>query len=609
MAKNSKQKTEQIRSSKSIEKKIEWTDQDLQTTFSSKDPEIIVDDYPLEDPAVFWINEKSIFCRLNWGLWSLVNLRRPNQFELFSNANRCQLIHPVKNAIAPIYHIHGLPKEIFKNFKKIGYDAPQVRMADYEAGENSDTSESKLSFRDKCIKQIKEITGSWDVTDLSEDNDPKGFSPIFTTTEEVILLFSIVEQFDPGDLDEIAQRLQRWGTVVKDSAPGKPIIFGIVCSNATCCQIESRLKEEQFAFIRVLRCESLKEDLIDVLIETAEKNFENLVEKLKGRYLIIDLTDFSVELRSDVPEGGWTDEYKTSKLVLRYIPSGRFMMGSPEDELGRRSDETLHPVALTEPYYIGAFQLTERQYELITGEKIPREDPNDPNSLPFSISDVNYDVLPMRNLSYDMIRGKNKGSQWPVGKDVDEDSILGILRKKTGLKFDLPTEAQWEKACRAGTETAFNNGTNITNTDHDKNLDPIAHYYKNCDEQDLMLDGEVFIPADDEPHAPEPVGSFLPNAWGLYDMHGNVGEWCLDWYGPLGSAHEYDPEGPESGTSRVIKGGDWVDLAYQCRSASRIGVKPDYDEFREDYRIDPYYFMLIGYTFRLAISFKDLFNK
>ena len=117
MAKNSKQKTEQTRSSKSIEKKIEWTDQDLQTTFSSKDPEIIVDDYPLEDPAVFWINEKSIFCRLNWGLWSLVNLRRPNQFELFSNASCCQLIHPVKNAVAPVYHVQGLPKEIFKNLK------------------------------------------------------------------------------------------------------------------------------------------------------------------------------------------------------------------------------------------------------------------------------------------------------------------------------------------------------------------------------------------------------------------------------------------------------------------------------------------------------------
>ena len=426
MAQKAKNIKGKPRSHKTSEKKIEWTDRDLQTTFSIKEPEIIAGNYPLKDPAVFWINEKSVFCRLNWALWGQVKLRRPDQFRLFSNASLCQLIHPVKNAVVPVYHIPELPSDIFKNFKN---GVPPVYAKDREAGE---ASGSKLSFRDECLKQINEISKVLDekicFDALDEDDDFERFSPIYAITDQGFLLFYIAEHCEPGDLDEIARRLKQLEAALKDTAPEKPVTFGIVCTNETSRRIEGRLKEKRFSFIKIIKRETLKEDLMDVFLDVCETYLESLGKDFNLRYMILDLTNYSIELKSDVPEGGWTDEYKTSKLVLRYIPSGRFMMGSPEDELGRSEDETRHPVTLTQPFFIGVFPLTERQYELITGTEVTSGGPGGKPK-----SKKSQKVFSMRFLSYDMIRGRNAGSKWPVGKDVDKDSVLGILWKKSKL--------------------------------------------------------------------------------------------------------------------------------------------------------------------------------
>ena len=139
---------------------------------------------------------------------------------------------------------------------------------------------------------------------------------------------------------------------------------------------------------------------------------------------------------------------------------------------------------------------------------------------------------------------------------MDSGSFLGKLRAKTGQTFDLPTEAQWEYACRAGTTTALNTGKNLTSTGWDYAMDEAGRYSYN------QKDGKGGYSEHTK------VGSYLPNAWGLYDMHGNVGEWCLDWYtAGIGSSAVTDPKGPNSGEYRVVRGGGWYGNAQSCRSA------------------------------------------
>ena len=266
-------------------------------------------------------------------------------------------------------------------------------------------------------------------------------------------------------------------------------------------------------------------------------------------YMIIDLsggsnaTSFAVSYLDDVPEGGWTEEYKTTKLVLRKVKGGKFIIGSPEDELGRSDNEVQHEVTLTKDFYIGVFEITQKQYEVIAG--------NNPSS-------ITGDARPVETVSYDMIRGGQKGRQWPWNSDVDETSFLGILRAKTDKAFDLPTEAQWEYACRAGTDTALNNGTNLTNEWSDGNMNKLGRYEFN------QNDGKGGY----SQHTV--VGSYLPNAWGLYDMHGNVWEWCLDGSEEWTDEPVTDPTGSGS-NYRIIRGGGWSwgRFAYRCRSAYR----------------------------------------
>ncbi len=261
-------------------------------------------------------------------------------------------------------------------------------------------------------------------------------------------------------------------------------------------------------------------------------------------YMILDLNDYSVSYLDDVPSCGWTDEYKTEKLVLRYIPAGSFVMGSPEDELGRRDDEKQHKVTLAKPFYMGIFQVTQKQYELITG---------------MNPACYKGEMRPVEYVSYYMLRGREKGSRWPENNLVDEYSFLGILRAKAGLEFDLPTEAQWEYACRAGTNTAWNNGTNSTNAEKDPELDKLGRYRFNggvCNESDELIGHSA-------------VGSYLPNAWGLYDMHGNVWELCLDWYGEYTNDEARDYKGAQSDCLCVLRGGSWLNFSYVCRSAYR----------------------------------------
>ncbi|MBO5792506.1 MAG: SUMF1/EgtB/PvdO family nonheme iron enzyme [Lentisphaeria bacterium] len=217
-------------------------------------------------------------------------------------------------------------------------------------------------------------------------------------------------------------------------------------------------------------------------------------------------------------------------LEMVKIKAGTFTMGSPEGELGRHGTEKQHQVTLTKDYWLGKFEVTQAQYEAIMG--------NNPSSY--------------------------KGSNRPVEKVSWEDAkeFCNKLNERyagklpTGYRFDLPTEAQWEYACRAGTTTALNNGTNLTSESECSNLNEVGWYDKNC--------GSAGHKA---------VGQKRPNNWGLYDMHGNVLEWCRDWYAPY-TGDATDPTGPTSGSYRVYRGGCWRYSAKGCRSAVRFCIIP-----------------------------------
>ncbi len=274
-------------------------------------------------------------------------------------------------------------------------------------------------------------------------------------------------------------------------------------------------------------------------------------KKKRGtQYMVVDLETGKTRYTNKAPDLS-NDTCRTNELWLHWIPAGTFTMGSPKDELGRaevyNSDgsddsEALHEVTLTSGYWLGIFEVTQRQWTLIMG--------NNP-------SEFKGDTRPVECVSYNDIRGKKKGAGWPSrGHEVDDGSFLGKVRTKTGLAFDLPTEAQWEYACRAGTTTALNSGKNLTNEDKCPNMAEVGRYGGRHSDGKGGYDKHT------------KVGSYKPNAWGLYDMHGNVDEWCLDWHGRHPTSAVTDPPGADSGSNRVLRSGDWYSGAQDCRSAS-----------------------------------------
>lgn len=284
-----------------------------------------------------------------------------------------------------------------------------------------------------------------------------------------------------------------------------------------------------------------------------------------GEYLVIDLsggtnaTSYPVTSYSGasaVPGGLTNDAYRTDQLLMRRVPKGAFVRGSPTNELGRSGDETQYKVTLTQDFNLGVYEVTQRQWELVMGGR------------PGYFSNAtHYASRPLDRVSYNAIRENpdhtdDPAVNWPTNSEVNAASFMGRLRAKTGLAtLDLPTEAQWEYACRAGTTTALDTGCNLTNPDDsDARMNEAGRNYWNG--------GTGYTQSSDTSNGTAKVGAYLPNAWGFYDMHGNVGEWCLDWYGTY-PGPEINPAGAGSGSYRVIRGGSYANTARECRSASR----------------------------------------
>jgi len=213
------------------------------------------------------------------------------------------------------------------------------------------------------------------------------------------------------------------------------------------------------------------------------------------------------------------------------IPSGTFLMGSPPDAPERNDNERLHKVTITRPFYLQATEVTQGQWAKVMG--------NNPSEFSSCGDDCPVETVSWKD-SQEFVRKLNQIEQTD--------------------KYRLPTEAEWEYACRAETTTPFNTGRCISS------------------------DQANFSGRYPPPGCPKgtfrgktiQVASFSPNPWGLYDMHGNVREWCQDWFGPYPAEDVRDPQGPPTGAYRSLRGGSWSSRARYISSAQRTANYPDF---------------------------------
>ena len=232
----------------------------------------------------------------------------------------------------------------------------------------------------------------------------------------------------------------------------------------------------------------------------------------------------------------------TNSIGIKFmlIPKGKFLMGSPKTDKDRNwVAESQHEVTISQNFQMGATEITQAQWQKVMG--------NTP-------SFFGGDELPVENISWEeSVAFCNRLSEMPE-------------EKKAGRKYRLPTEAEWEYACRAGTATPFHFGSELNGSQ--ANCNGNYPYPK--------IEG-WFGTKNKGPYLQKssPIGKYRANAWGLYDMHGNVWEWCSDyWHDDYPSGSVTDPIGPATGSARVIRGGGWDCFAMQCRSARRSWDHP-----------------------------------
>ena len=217
-------------------------------------------------------------------------------------------------------------------------------------------------------------------------------------------------------------------------------------------------------------------------------------------------------------------------------------MGSPGWEAGRSNDEGPQTeVTLSRGFWLGMYTVTQEEWKAVA-ETV--------RSLNAEPSYFRGSRLPVEHVSWDDCQ------VW-----LQELSSLEIRRLPDGFRYRLPTEAEWEFACRAGSTTRF--------------------YFGNSDDH---LGEHAWYSGNSGSHT-HPVGEKKANAWGFYDMHGNVWEWCQDRYGPLPGGSVTDPKGPVFGVNRVLRGGSWGVAASRCRSAYRVWNKPDYRDYTLGFRV------------------------
>lgn len=264
----------------------------------------------------------------------------------------------------------------------------------------------------------------------------------------------------------------------------------------------------------------------------------------KVMYILLFLLFPSCNSKQPKPLLIWKEPVTGMEFVKIY--KGSFYMGNPVTKTDSSNSELLHPVTLTKEFWLGRMEVTREQWQQVMGD----EEPHPEKPSPFRNDNPKYPV---------------------VSKSFfDVQNFLQKLEKLSpGNRFRLPTEAEWEYACRAGTSTNFNTGMQIS--------DSLANY--NAEIPSKYSSIGKFI------GHPTPVGSYPPNRWGLYDMHGNLWEWVSDWYGPYLPEKEINPKGPQSITLKIIRGGSWYFAADNARSFSRRTHPPQLWGFSIGFRV------------------------
>ena len=295
-----------------------------------------------------------------------------------------------------------------------------------------------------------------------------------------------------------------------------------------------------------------------------------------------------------VPGGVTNGLYKTTMLLMRKVMAKdvKWTMGSTTLETKRVVvREATHQVKLDGNYYIGVYEVTQAQWDLIQPSRLaPSHFNNAADRAMRPVETVCYNEI--RNAANDM--KANTAHYWP--NDPNPSSFLGLLRSKTGLDFDLPSEAQWEFAARAGNgDTKWGDGSGILNTAEDANLNLLGRYQRNGGRVQNGTDYTDPEQSCGATNGTAIVGSYAPNAWGLYDMHGNVWEWCLDWHEHNINAHggkvNIDPATPAktlsgaSGEKRARRGGCWASAAGTCRPAYRYYFLPTERDNKNGFRV------------------------
>jgi formylglycine-generating enzyme required for sulfatase activity len=263
---------------------------------------------------------------------------------------------------------------------------------------------------------------------------------------------------------------------------------------------------------------------------------------------------------------------KGVKLEMVLIPAGEFKMGSPQDEKNRLDDEgPQHRVRITKPFFMGIHEVTVGQFRKFVADanyKTDAEKGEKPGAYGWNSDTKEFgfnEKYSWRNAGFEQT------DEHPVVNVSWNDAVAfcAWLSKKESKTYRLPTEAQWEYACRAGTTTRYYSG------DDPETLAKVGNV-ADATLKAKIPDWPYTIKASDGYVFTAPVGKFKPNAFGLYDMHGNVWEWCADWYGAeyYAASAADDPKGPASGSGRVIRGGGWDDVAEICRSALRSFSTP-----------------------------------